>query len=81
MLSTYHRRHCLEGGVSTFLSCVVTSFPSLFIVSDEILGRQLPGFVIPISVSLSLSQVQVCPLSAVPRHPLVSPATLTATLS
>lgn len=29
----------------------------------------------------SLSQVQVCPLSAVPRHPLVPPATLTATLS
>lgn len=46
-------------GGSSFLFCVVTSFPSLFIVSDEVLGRQLPGFVIPISVSPSGSGLSI----------------------
>lgn len=46
-------------GGSTFLFSVVTSFPSLSFVPDEVLGGRLPGFVIPVSVSPSGSGLSI----------------------
>lgn len=71
---------------TTSLFYAVKGFPSLFIVCDRlclILKCTVGSFqaLWLLFCIHSFSQVQVGPLSAVPRHPLVPPAALTATLT